>query len=866
MKKTKLIFAGIIIMMSQIGINAQTIDLSTYVRIGRYDLPEPTRTTAPPNSLLAQEVSAVTYNWDTQTLFVVGDGGTSIVQVSKTGQLINSMTLATGSSPQGTEFYDPEGLTYAGNGKFVLVEERDRQAVQFTYVAGTTLVRSATQTVKLGTTIGNIGLEGLCYDPMTGGFIFAKETQPSGIFQSGIDFAAGTATNGSPTTVNSTNLFNPALVNLLDFADVFAVSTISSLIGQPNYGNLLVLSQESGKVINIDRSGTTFSSLTIVSDPGNPLSIPDQQHEGLTMDSDGVLYIVSENGGGDVNHPQLWVYAAAAPDTQTPTAPTNLLAAGTTATGTNLSWTASSDNVSVTGYDVYNGSILITTVSTTSYVVNGLTPATAYTFSVKAKDAAGNVSPASNVVNVTTLTNSDTQAPTAPANLTASGTTATSTSLSWTASTDNVAVTGYDVYNGSTLITTVATTSYAVTGLIASTAYTFTVKAKDAAGNISLASNTANVTTLAESTAQIRITEYMYQGANGEFVEFTNVGTVPVDMTGWSEDDSNRHSGTNSLSAFGIVQPGESVIFTETPIATFRAAWNLCPAMKIIGPYTTDNLGRSDEINLYNASNVLVDRLTYNDQALGGPRTQGISAWVQAAAIGANNSALWTLSATGDVEGSFASTGGDIGSPGKSTKGIVSATITAGGPTTFCAGGSVTLSAPNAGSYAWSTGATSQAITVTTSGTYSVTVTTGCRTATNTITVTVNPLPIVIVEMTASDICPNDSATLTAPAGMASYLWSTGATTRSIVVRGTGNYSVTITNAAGCSATSKTIETINAMPEDLTGDGKVTSVDLGRLLLKFSKSCTCKEDINGDGLVSSVDLAHLLLRFGITCH
>jgi uncharacterized protein YjiK len=85
-----------------------SVDLSTYVRIGRYDLPEPTRTVAPVNSLLAQEVSEVTYNWDTDTLFVVGDGGTSVVQVTKTGQLINSMTLAQGSSPQGTDFYDPD--------------------------------------------------------------------------------------------------------------------------------------------------------------------------------------------------------------------------------------------------------------------------------------------------------------------------------------------------------------------------------------------------------------------------------------------------------------------------------------------------------------------------------------------------------------------------------------------------------------------------------------------------------------------------------------------------------------------------------------------------------------------------------------
>jgi uncharacterized protein YjiK len=299
-----------------------SVDLSTYVRIGRYDLPEPTRTVAPVNSLLAQEASAVTYNWDTDTLFVVGDGGTSVVQVTKTGQLISSMTLAPGSSPQGTDFYDPEGLAYIGNGTFVMTEERDRQVVRFTYVAGGTLQRSNAQTVKLGTFVQNIGLEGLTYDPLTGGYILVKETLPEGIFQTDIDFAAGTATNGSATTENSVNLFEPALVNLLDFADVFSLSNLPSLNGQADYNNLLVLSQESGKIVNIDRAGLINSSLTIVSDPGNPLNVPAQQHEGLTMDRDGILYTVSENGGGDFDHPQLWVYAPATAVNQAPTAVT----------------------------------------------------------------------------------------------------------------------------------------------------------------------------------------------------------------------------------------------------------------------------------------------------------------------------------------------------------------------------------------------------------------------------------------------------------------------------------------------------------------------------------------------------------------
>lgn len=297
-----------------------SVDLSRYVRVGRYDLPEPTRTAHPPNNLLAQEASGVTYNWDTDTLFVVGDGGTSVTQVTKTGQLIDTMTLAPGSSPQGTDFYDPEGITYMGGGKFILVEERDRQANLFTYTAGGILHHADVQTVKLGTTIGNIGLEGLSYDPLTSGFIFVKEADPQSVFQTGIDFVAKTATNGSPTATGSTNLFNPALANLADFSDVFALSNLPSLSGQPDFSHLLILSQESGQIINIDRSGTISSKLTIVSDPGNPLSVPDQTHEGLTMDRDGNLYLVSENGGGDMDHPQLWVYAPSSVTNNAPTA------------------------------------------------------------------------------------------------------------------------------------------------------------------------------------------------------------------------------------------------------------------------------------------------------------------------------------------------------------------------------------------------------------------------------------------------------------------------------------------------------------------------------------------------------------------
>ncbi|MGI5176492.1 cellulose binding domain-containing protein [Dactylosporangium sp. CA-152071] len=91
----------------------------------------------------------------------------------------------------------------------------------------------------------------------------------------------------------------------------------------------------------------------------------------------------------------------------------------------------------------------------------------------------------------------DTQAPTAPASLRGTGATSSSVSLAWNASTDNVGVTAYDIYRGGTLATTVTGTSGTVGGLSASTAYTFTVKARDAAGNTSAASNQVSVSTTA---------------------------------------------------------------------------------------------------------------------------------------------------------------------------------------------------------------------------------------------------------------------------------------------------------------------------------------------------------------------------------
>ncbi|NER13142.1 T9SS type A sorting domain-containing protein [Leptobacterium flavescens] len=406
-------------------------------------------------------------------------------------------------------------------------------------------------------------------------------------------------------------------------------------------------------------------------------------------------------------------------DLEAPTAPTNLAAANVTQTTVDLSWTASTDNVGVTEYDVYQGGAVIATVAGTTHQVTGLTANTAYTFTVRAKDAAGNESADSNAVNVTTQNSTpgvctgdvtsfpyaegfesgfggwtqdsgddfdwtrqsggtpsnstgpsgavegsfyvyvetsvpnnpnltatlnspcfdlsgesqatytfryhmtgnavgvlrleastdnggtwteiwsqtgdqganwndasvnmnayaggtvrlryrgtsgsswqgdmavddinlsvgalpDTEAPTAPANLTASNITDTTIDLSWDAATDNVGVTEYDVYQGASVIATVTGTTHQVTGLTAGTAYTFTVRAKDAAGNESADSNAVNASTTGGSVT----------GCTGGISTFPYNEGFESGFGGWTQDsgddfDWTRNSGGTPSNSTG---------------------------------------------------------------------------------------------------------------------------------------------------------------------------------------------------------------------------------------------------------------------------------------------------------------------------
>jgi uncharacterized protein YjiK len=245
------------------------LNLANYTLSGTYALP----------AVRASEASAVTFNWDTGSLFVLGDEGDALVEVSKTGQQLSSMTL--------TQFDDTEGLTYIGNGQFVLTEERLRDAYKLTYTAGGSVSRSALAAADLGTTIGNTGIEGISYDPRNGSFITVKEKDPQQVNSNAIAFGAAGGAQGS-AAINS--LFTPNL-GVIDLADVQVLSTVPSLLGTSDENNLLVLSQESRRLLEITRTGTILSTFDFSLLSGNA--------EGVTIDPvTGNIYVVAEESYG----------------------------------------------------------------------------------------------------------------------------------------------------------------------------------------------------------------------------------------------------------------------------------------------------------------------------------------------------------------------------------------------------------------------------------------------------------------------------------------------------------------------------------------------------------------------------------------
>ena len=167
----------------------------------------------------------------------------------------------------------------------------------------------------------------------------------------------------------------------------------------------------------------------------------------------------------------------------------------------------------------------------------------------------------------------DAQAPTTPTNLVASGTTSNSVSLNWTASSDNSGVTGYNVYMNSALKTTTTGTTTTITGLTASTAYSFFVKAKDAAGNISGPSNTVNVTTAAASgstATDLLFSEYIEGSSNNKALEISNATGAEISLSIYTIKKQTNGSGawSTGLALTGTLNTGSKFTIVNSLMAS----------------------------------------------------------------------------------------------------------------------------------------------------------------------------------------------------------------------------------------------------------------------------------------------------------
>jgi chitodextrinase len=307
--------------------------------------------------------------------------------------------------------------------------------------------------------------------------------------------------------------------------------------------------------------------------------------------SDGVSMTVAANSwnGGSTPPPD---------DTQAPTAPAILTSPSKTANSVSLSWNASTDNIGVTGYEILRNGNVVGTSGTTSYNDTGLAASTAYSYSVRAYDAAGNRSPISALISVTTSSGGglDTQAPTVPANLTSPSKTPTSVSLSWTASTDNLGVTGYDVLRAGIVIASTPGTTFTDVGLVADTNYIYSVRAYDAAGNHSEATATITVITgsgnsdIQAPTAPTNVTSPTKTSSSVSLTWTASIDNIGV--TGYEILRGGAVVGTSATTSYTDNGLASNTNYTFT-IKAYDAAGNRSAASSALSVTTASNAGGS---------------------------------------------------------------------------------------------------------------------------------------------------------------------------------------------------------------------------------------------------------------------------------
>lgn len=267
--------------------SAQTsIGLSNYRVTGNYAL----------DSLggMGLEASAVTYAKDRGSLFFVGDEGLGVVEISLTGQTLGTMAFNwTGTDPSDNH-NDAEGLTYLGNGQLAVIQERLQDAYQFTFANGATATLANSYVSISNTKVKNNGLEGISYDVRDGSFVVVKQgglndsgvRQPEALYAGNLSFADGQGGASTMSTLFSGNI----LFGLNSLSDVQTLASVDAFAGTAAAGNLLILSLDSKKLVEITRAGQVLSSLDLS-------GITPQAIEGVTVDEKGTVFLIAEDSG-----------------------------------------------------------------------------------------------------------------------------------------------------------------------------------------------------------------------------------------------------------------------------------------------------------------------------------------------------------------------------------------------------------------------------------------------------------------------------------------------------------------------------------------------------------------------------------------
>ncbi|WP_339832506.1 carbohydrate binding domain-containing protein [Paenibacillus sp. FSL R7-0272] len=223
--------------------------------------------------------------------------------------------------------------------------------------------------------------------------------------------------------------------------------------------------------------------------------------------------VEDSNGTIQGTHPFLVV------DQTPPSAPTEVKSTRVTDRSVTLQWTAATDNVGVDGYDIYRNGTKVGSSQTTEYTDTGLEPAKTYTYSIKARDKANNISDASQTLQVQTLV-ADTEPPTAPTNVVVKESTSSTVTVEWVASQDNYGVARYDIYRDGSKVGESTRLTYTDSSLAPATNYVYTIKAVDAAGNVSAVSESVTVKTKEGNV----VTIYYKQGYTNPYIHYRPTG------------------------------------------------------------------------------------------------------------------------------------------------------------------------------------------------------------------------------------------------------------------------------------------------------------------------------------------------------